>query len=139
MDYIIITKLFILQKKNLQMNAGLRIKKIREYRNFTQQYMADNLEISQNAYSKIENETTKMTTNRLEQIAKILDVPFETIINDEHQIFNLSNNHVDKFYIENLTEQRTELLERTIDILKEQLDFLKNQNLELIKLLEKRK
>jgi DNA-binding transcriptional regulator YiaG len=53
MDYFIITKLFILQKKNLQMNAGLRIKKIREYRNFTQQYMADNLEISQNAYSKI--------------------------------------------------------------------------------------
>jgi transcriptional regulator with XRE-family HTH domain len=121
------------------MNAGLRIKKIREYRNFTQQHMADSLEISQNAYSKIENETTKMTTNRLEQIAKILDVPFETIINDEHQIFNLNNNHVEKFYIENLTEQKTELLERTIDILKEHLDFLKNQNIELIKLLEKSK
>jgi transcriptional regulator with XRE-family HTH domain len=121
------------------MNAGLRIKKIREYRNFTQQHMADSLEISQNAYSKIESETTKLTTNRLEQIAKILDVPVETIINDEHQIFNLNNNHVEKFYIENLTEQKTELLERTIEILKEQLDFLKNQNLELIKLLEKSK
>ena len=117
------------------MNAGLRIKKIREYRNLTQQHMADNLEISQNAYSKIENETTKLTTIRLEQIAKILDVPVETIINDEHQIFNLNNNHVEKFYIENLTEQKTELLERTIDILKEQLEYLKIQNQELLKLL----
>jgi transcriptional regulator with XRE-family HTH domain len=119
------------------MNAGLRIKKIREYRNFTQQYMADSLNISQNAYSKIESETTKLTTDRLELIANILDIPIETIINDEHQIFNLSNNHVEKFYIENLTEQKSELLEKTFDILKDQIDFLKNQNTELIKLLSK--
>jgi transcriptional regulator with XRE-family HTH domain len=118
------------------MNAGLRIKKIREYRNYTQQHMADSLEISQNAYSKIESETTKLTTNRLEQIAKILDVPVETIINDEHQIFNLSNNHVEKFYIENLTEQKTELLEKTIEMLKEQIDYLKHQNSQLMKMLD---
>jgi hypothetical protein len=66
-----------------------------------------------------------------------LDVSLETILNDDHQIFNLSNNHVEKFYIENLTEQKTELLEKTVEMLKDHKEYLKLQNTQLLNLVEK--
>ena len=45
----------------------------REYRNYTQEYLAAKLDISQNAYSKIELGYTKITVERLFQIADVLD------------------------------------------------------------------
>jgi transcriptional regulator with XRE-family HTH domain len=50
--------------------ANIRDK--REYRNYTQEYLAAKLEISQNAYSKIELGYTKITVERLFQIADVL-------------------------------------------------------------------
>jgi len=45
----------------------------REYRNYTQEYVAARLGISQNAYSKIELSYTKITVERLCQIAVVLE------------------------------------------------------------------
>ncbi|MGN6638721.1 MAG: helix-turn-helix domain-containing protein [Mucilaginibacter sp.] len=49
------------------------IRKAREYRNYTQEYLAYKLRISQNAYSKIELGHTKLTVDRLFQIAEVLE------------------------------------------------------------------
>jgi len=56
------------------------IRKIREYRNYTQDYLAAKLEISQNAYSKIELGYSKLTLDRLFHIAIILDVDVKEIL-----------------------------------------------------------
>ena len=118
----------------MSVETGIRIKRIREYRNYTQQHMADRLELSQNAYCKIENGTTKLTTDRLEEIAGILDVPVETILSSEKQIFNLENNTIDKFYgyIENLQEENKEI----ITAIQAQTDIFKQQNELLLKAIE---
>ncbi|MEE1946178.1 helix-turn-helix transcriptional regulator [Pedobacter sp. KR3-3] len=50
------------------------IRKIREQKNYTQDYLAAKLDISQNAYSKIELGYSKITLDRLFQIAVILEV-----------------------------------------------------------------
>lgn len=50
------------------------IRTVREYRNYTQEYVAAKLGISQNAYSKIELNYTKITVERLCRIAIILDI-----------------------------------------------------------------
>jgi len=50
--------------------ANIRHK--REQRNYTQEYLAAKLDISQNAYSKIELGYTKITVERLFQIADVL-------------------------------------------------------------------
>lgn len=50
------------------------IRKIREYRNYTQDYLAAKLGISQNAYSKIELGYSKLTLERLFQISTVLEV-----------------------------------------------------------------
>jgi transcriptional regulator with XRE-family HTH domain len=51
--------------------ANIRYK--RECRNYTQEYLAAKLDISQNAYSKIELGYTKITVERLFQIADVLE------------------------------------------------------------------
>ena len=61
--------------------ANIRHK--REYRNYTQEYLAHKLNISQNAYSKIELGYTKITLERLFQIADILEFDIAELINPE--------------------------------------------------------
>jgi transcriptional regulator with XRE-family HTH domain len=56
------------------------IRNKREGLNYTQEYLAAKLKISQNAYSKIELGYTKITVERLFQIADILEIaPIELI------------------------------------------------------------
>lgn len=61
------------------------IRKIREHRNYTQDYLAAKLAISQNAYSKIELGYSKLTLDRLFQIAIILEVKVMDLINADHR------------------------------------------------------
>jgi transcriptional regulator with XRE-family HTH domain len=59
------------------------IRKKRECRNYTQEYLAAKLSISQNAYSKIELGYTKITVERLFQIAEILNIDIADLIDTE--------------------------------------------------------
>lgn len=57
------------------------IRKIREHHHYTQEYLAVKLNISQNAYSKIELGYTKITLERLFQIAEILEIDTLELLN----------------------------------------------------------
>ena len=51
------------------------IKAQRMFRNYTQEYMADRLGMTQKAYSKIENHETRITVDALQRVSEILDYP----------------------------------------------------------------
>jgi transcriptional regulator with XRE-family HTH domain len=62
-------------KINLKIKAiTAAIRKKREQKNYTQEYLAYKLNISQNAYSKIELGYTKITVERLFQIGDVLEI-----------------------------------------------------------------
>ena len=61
--------------------AKIRSKRIEL--NYTQEYLAAKLNISQNAYSKIELGYTKITVERLFQIADILETDIIELLNVE--------------------------------------------------------
>ncbi|WP_412469146.1 helix-turn-helix domain-containing protein [Pedobacter sp. KLB.chiD] len=65
-------------------DVALNIRKIREYRYYTQEYLAVKLNISQNAYSKIELGYTKLTVERLFEIAVILNVGVAHLLTLNH-------------------------------------------------------
>lgn len=75
--------------------VAINIRKIRESKDYTQDYLAIKLSISQNAYSKIELGYTKITVERLFQIAQILEVDPVDLINfsEEEQLRLLANGH----------------------------------------------
>jgi transcriptional regulator with XRE-family HTH domain len=67
----------------------MKIKQLRELKNFTQEYIAQQLDLSTRAYSKIESGETQLTINRLNEISKILEIdPFEILRFDHNNIFN---------------------------------------------------
>lgn len=70
------------------MNIGDNIKKIRELRNYYQEYVAQKLEISQPTYAKIENGTIIPKIDRLQRIAEILDIDMSFLLNTTN-VFNI--------------------------------------------------
>ena len=70
--------------------VAINIRKIRESKSFTQDYLAMKFAISQNAYSKIELGYTKITVERLFQIAQILEVDPVYLINFDGDLSRLS-------------------------------------------------
>src|SRR5580704_8849515 len=78
-------------------SVGHKIKTFRELRNYTQGYMAKKLGISQVNYSHIEQGSVTLGVDRLFQIADILGVTVNTILDfDDSKIFNIYNNTTDK-------------------------------------------
>ncbi len=68
------------------------IRKLREYRDYTQDYLAAKLTISQNAYSKIELGYSRITLERLFIISAVLEVnPADLISTETDQLINLIN------------------------------------------------
>ena len=67
----------------------IKIKNLRELRNFTQDYMAKELGLSTRAYSKIESGETQLTINRLNEIATILNAdPMKLLGFDSQNVLN---------------------------------------------------
>jgi transcriptional regulator with XRE-family HTH domain len=105
----------------------IKIKQIRELKNFTQEYVAQKLGLSTRAYSKIETGETQLTINRLNEISAILGVgPIEVLGFDDKQVFNnckqdgyIGINHI------NIPDKLVQQYEETIQALKEQIQLLK--------------
>ncbi len=105
----------------------IKIKQIRELKNLTQEYVAQQLGLSTRAYSKIETGETQLTINRLNEISAILGVgPIEVLGFDDKQIFNnckqdgyIGINHI------NIPDKLVQQYEETIQVLKEQIQLLK--------------
>ena len=108
------------------MEIGTKIKKLRELKNFTQEYMAQQLNVSQSTYSRFEKDDSDLTISMLKQISEILDVKVEDLINfNEKFVFNnYSSNQANQGYIVNNTQK--ELYEDHILSLKNQVSHLKD-------------
>lgn len=78
------------------MNVGNKIKLIRESRNLTQEYVADAVGMSQANYSKIESNQSKLSFNKLEQIAEVLEVDVIKLlqVEDNWHINQVSNSQL---------------------------------------------
>jgi len=93
---------------------GEKIKKVREFRNYTQDYVAQQLKMTQAEYSRIERNEMDISFSRLENIAKILDVNTADLIKyDEQSMFTnyISNSSMftTNGYVLNDKEVLTEL------------------------------
>jgi transcriptional regulator with XRE-family HTH domain len=112
-------------------NPEIKIKQIRELKNFTQEYVATELGLTTRAYSKIETGETQLTINRLNEISNILGVqPIEVLGFDEKQVFNNCKQEgnqntigTSNFY---LPDKLIKQYEKTIQILEEQVELLKS-------------
>jgi transcriptional regulator with XRE-family HTH domain len=111
------------------MNLGVKIKKLRELKNYTQIHMANELGISQSTYSKIEMGEVDVSMSKLEKISSILGLsPEEVFAFSEQMIFNVmynQNGHNGFVINKGLSETEVELYKDQISTLKSEIEHLK--------------
>ena len=69
----------------------LNIRKIRELKNLTREYVADEVEMSMSGYGKIERGEVDLTISKLVKIAKVLNVDIDFIFKFDVKIFFRDN------------------------------------------------
>ena len=98
------------------MSVNDKIRTIRETRNWSQEDMAEKMNMSKNGYAKIERGETKLNLHKLEQIANMFNIDvLELIKNDDKNVLFFMNDHNTNYYgsNENLTSE-IDLLKLTI-------------------------
>lgn len=120
-----------------------KIKEIRIHKGFSHENMAHELSISQTAYTKLENNETKLSVERLFQIAKILNTPVYELLDTAPNTVYHQNNYDNAIgynhqYVETLHQDSRETYQDFITTLKQENKYLKEQNLKLMDLLEKK-
>lgn len=114
-----------------------KIRTIRILKSLTQENIADELNISQRAYSKMEYGETKVTDDKLNKIYSVLKVSKEFIekFNTDRSINQTNNdNSTGIGFLENLNQASIDIIiklenqyEQRIKDLKEEILFLRNK------------
>lgn len=90
---------------------------IREMRGLSQETVADKLNIKQNAYSKIETNQTRLTTEMLDKLSKVLEVSPLDIMSQQPAIVNFQPNQGTQQsigYIETFVSTQKEIYDKLI-------------------------
>ena len=105
-----------------------KIRKIREIRNYSQDYLAQNLGLSVRAYSKIETGETQLTIKRLNQISEVLDVHPLTILEfNEKSLFGKPTIKGDQLHeVSEFREQPIEYFKKKMEEIEYELNILKD-------------
>jgi transcriptional regulator with XRE-family HTH domain len=124
---------WVINYNQLMSNIGYKIRKVREIKGLTQEYVAQKLNISQPAYSKIEFGVTKLDEEKIKRLAKIFEVdPSDLLSFDENIIFNNTNQQGGNANVNTLINQLPEKLieqyEARIKQLEEEVAYLRGLN-----------
>jgi len=107
------------------MEVVKKIRKLRELKGYSQEYIASKMNISQRSYSRIEKGEINLHLSKLSQICEILEVSITKALDfDESVLFKNSSPTEDE---SKLANKERELYEKQIDHLKEEVLFLRNQ------------
>lgn len=128
------------------MNIGDKIRKVRELKGLKQEYVAGKLGLSVTAYGNIERNESSLSFERLEEIAEVLEVTVQDILNipeqfNVHSIVNSQQIGFNRFdnYTDNRTgtDKESEAYKQSIIHLEKEIEYLRQQNQQLIELLKK--
>jgi transcriptional regulator with XRE-family HTH domain len=106
-----------------------KIRMLREGIGFTQEYVANKLNITQQAYSKLEKNPDTATLERLRKLSEILGVNVNSIVGDDdmyiQQNFHQQGGNASTvMYITGLADREREALVQQISTLQKQIDLL---------------
>ena len=123
---------------NINQKIAAKISYLRISKNILQSAIAKELEMSQNAYSMLENGSTRITIEKLfaianyfkEPISKILDIPENIIFNTSDNATAINSNIFNQNNIETIShfyERIIEGLNKTICTQEETINLLKSK------------
>lgn len=119
-------------KKLMYIPISETIRWIREAKGFNQDYVATQLNITQQAYSKLEKKPETMTLQRLKDLSKILQVSIVTLIGEDNVFVQQNYNQAGgkaatQMIFNSETDNEKELYERLIVSLKDEINYLRSR------------
>jgi transcriptional regulator with XRE-family HTH domain len=108
------------------MKIGKTLQKLREIRGYTQEGVAHELEISQSAYSKIENNSASISLEKMMRLSKILKIPLEKILVFDIEKYVENSKTIEEPMVDSMKALK-ELYETRITHLKEEVLFLRDE------------
>ena len=102
-----------------------KIREVRKTKGLTNENMANDLEISTAAYSKLEQNKTALTLNRLLKIKDILEISLSDLF--ELRATNIFNQDLKDSSIGNVQNLYQETNQKFIASLQEEINFLRDQ------------
>ena len=113
------------------------IKKIREQKGVSQEYMAIMLGMKQPSYSRIESSEANLSIEQLQKIADTLETDITDFLDSSRlTIQNQTNNDYANGYVENLHVENKETTQKLIQSLEDNIQQLKDENQHLKKEIE---
>ncbi|MEY5047613.1 MAG: hypothetical protein RLZZ175_972 [Bacteroidota bacterium] len=106
------------------MKIGNNIREIREQKKWSQEYVAEMLNMSVNGYGKIERNEVDINIEKLQQVAQLFEVKPEDLLKDGMNFNNTGDNHN---YFSTIYQQSTKiekLYEEQIVLLKDKIEKL---------------
>ena len=123
--------------------ATSTIKILREVNNYTHEFVAEDiLGISQNTYSRLEQNPNKITAEQAQKLSELYKVSIANLLSETTPVITFKENTVSNNtnavngYIQNNTNQNSH---NELTLIKEELDYLRKQNIELLKLISEKK
>jgi transcriptional regulator with XRE-family HTH domain len=124
------------------MEIGDKIRKVRELKGYKQEYVAEKLGMSVTAYGNIERNESSISLERLQEIAEVLEVTVQDILNipeqfNVHAITNSKNVGFNATFNDNRagTDEEIQAYKKTIEVLEQEVEYLRKQNLQLMEML----
>jgi transcriptional regulator with XRE-family HTH domain len=126
---------------------------LREQKKLRHEDMAERMGISSSTYGRLESGDTKLTIERVKQIADVLDVSVDELLNSEPMVFHVTNNTggtnngyvgqlIPEEFVERLLRHQEESAQRHMDRYDARHDAhvkkLEAMNQRLLDLLEKK-
>ncbi len=121
---------------NVTQNLSNKIKLLREVHNYTQEYVAGFLDISQNTYSLLEKGETKLTIDRLDKLAQLYKMDVVDLIQSNDQTYINTITHSQGVCSHQVTINHP-LSDEERKMYQSAIDRLEKENEKLHKLLEK--
>jgi transcriptional regulator with XRE-family HTH domain len=118
-----------------QEQIASKIRLLREVHNYTQEYVANILDISQNTYSSIERGETKLTLVRLEKLANIYRMDLVDLIQMNEQTLIHTITHSVEVLSEQVTANQMHEVERKLYL--DTISRLERENDKLHSLIDK--
>lgn len=117
-------------------DIGFKIRRAREQKGYSQEFIASQLDITQASYARIESQEIKLSIDRLQKIADILDVNILSLLdsssisiqNYTNQEGAYGNGYVENLHVENkeTTKKLIQTFENEIEHLKKEIEFLRS-------------
>lgn len=117
--------------------TGLKIRKLRELRNYTQEYMAERLKIGQNTYSRYESGEIEPKVAHLKTIAEVLEVPVEELLRPDPIVVQMSHNETANNVVHQMNNVPKELFEKLSERYDARVLELERTNQRLMEMLER--